>query len=333
MEDSPFVIDAESYHDNNSFVGCAIGASASSHINLARSVHSIFPSSILKAVRTRCQGNDKEESAMKKAERITQVAAIMIFAAIIAGGCGHESSYPAAPEALAQSSTLAAPAPTLQDVNLQPSAEAATESPAQEMDPARDLDNERPVTECGVMGGQRGYYQYSAPWPDSWTAGSAGNIFTINASTGVGRAYARCRPNDLSYATCGVRNAAPGRAWRWVGSNRNINVVMYTPSRMVGELVNGGLGATAGTYVEVKEYDTNGRYVQTYSRTAYSLTGYPVRSFNVDLNGYYATVPVRTNYMYVTSVYATASARSGGAPPGSTVDITSAQLKSFLFGF
>jgi hypothetical protein len=145
--------------------------------------------------------------------------------------------------------------------------------------------------------------------------------------------WARCRPGGSSTAACGVRNAAPGRAWRWTGSNRNINVVMYTPSRMAGFLVNGGAGATASIYIDVKEYDASGRYLQTYYRTAYSLTGYPTRSFDVNLNGYYVTVPVRTNYMYVTHVWASAWALSGSMPPGSAVDINTAQLKSILFGY
>jgi len=181
---------------------------------------------------------------MKHVGRITQVAAIMVFAAIVGAGCWQESSNPAAPEPSEQSSTFEAPAPvpTIEGISLQPNPEADAQRPAETMDPANELDNTRPVTECGVIGGGRGYARFSAPWPDSWVSGTSGNIYTMNASTGVGRAYARCRPGQSSVATCGVRNAAPGGAWRWLGSNRNVNVVLYTPSRMAGELVNGGAG-------------------------------------------------------------------------------------------
>jgi hypothetical protein len=103
---------------------------------------------------------------MNKTRRTIQGAEIMIFAAIIGGGCWHQSSNPAAAELLKQQSSLGAPALAVANVNLQPGAEAEATRAAETMDPGNDPGRMRPVTECSAIGVGRSFTQFSTPWPE-----------------------------------------------------------------------------------------------------------------------------------------------------------------------
>jgi hypothetical protein len=263
-------------------------------------------------------------------------AAIIIFGALIWTGCGQEGDRIAAPlggggQGSSTRDIGSMASSTFSQIMELPS-DMVLRAGSDAQGPDVLLDS-APVTIEGEMGSTRGYTLFSTPWPDSWASGSSGNTYSMNATTGVGRAYARCRPGNSSAATCGVRNSRPGTAIRWSGTNRSVNIVMYNNTRMTGTLVNGGMGATAGTYVDVKEYDSSGRYVQTFYRTIYQLTGGPVTNFDVNLYGRYVTVPFRTNYAYLVCVYETAWGLSGWSPPGSAVDINPARLGSIMVGY
>jgi hypothetical protein len=96
------------------------------------------------------------------------VLAALLISVTLWTGRGRESSPTTPSDPSEQSSTFQAPAPApaIEGVNLQPSAEADVPRPAETIDPANDLDYTRPVTECGVIGAGLGFTQISAPWAD-----------------------------------------------------------------------------------------------------------------------------------------------------------------------
>jgi hypothetical protein len=280
---------------------------------------------------------------MKQISLTRTAAALAVIVLVSSGmlipGCGHESNQVTGPEA---PYSIVPPPGTTSSLDNQAIGEPGVEAPAEgdesllaeaaeyhRRDMAERLD--LTVTEYTSVN-PRGYYQFTNPWPDSWTSKTHTScVATITPSTGVGRAYARSIPNTQTGATCGIRNAPPGMAVRWAAPTVTGWVIVKSPTRIAGSMANGG-GANASVWVDVKEYYPDGRYKTTYTRQVYSLTR--MGSFNQSIDNVGFQVQWKQNYMYVICVSAVAYARSGPVwSTGSYVDISPAELKKVLFGY
>lgn len=255
---------------------------------------------------------------------LTSVAAALVAVLVLCvafwAGCDREDGIvtdPAIPDVSSEAPQSMAPA-----------ADADLIKPGEEIiDPEAD----DTVQECGLLGNEEGYYSFACPWADGWSGYSGSGSATMNKTTGVGTAYARCWPGNITRAWCGVRNAASGYAYRWTGPTRTAYVILKTPTKFAGTMCNRG-GAKASVGIEVKEYLPTGQYSRTYSATVYWITTFG--SFSKDLNGYGMSFPVKTNYLYATQVSCASYSSSGTTlPTGSYCDINPGQLKTFWFGY
>ena len=189
----------------------------------------------------------------------------------------------------------------------------------------------RSIVPVNIGEGTSHYAEFKIPWGEAFASSTnpPTTIATMSATTGTGRAYARCIPNTLTGASCGDNVYAPNKAARWmkmgIGLKTSATFVYKSPSAVTIAMYNGG-GAHASIFLKVDEYTPVGQYVQSYTKEVLGYTGTTSgKSYSLDNFGF--KFNLRFLYLYRFSMYAACNANSGGSPEsGSYADMNPVQF-------